>query len=303
MPDSGSVVLGPKLGELVYCDIGGNITNSLRTLLRALDALVQGSVLSAAIATPPGSPANGDAYIVAASPTGAWAGQAGNIAVWSTQIATTDTNTKVPAWEFHAPKAGWLVWNAATSSFYLFNGTAWAAFSAGGGTNYQTVQQAGSSKPAEAKLNVLAPITATDNSGNGSTDIAVPNMVGDTGSGGTAGLVPAAPAGSAAAGKFLKADATFAVPPTIPPNLTTQTTSYTALAADFAILMNSASATTVTLQTSNYSAKQQFRIKNISTGVVTISPSTGTIDGNASIFLSQYQSVDIEFDGTNYWLS
>jgi hypothetical protein len=41
----------------------------------------------------------------------------------------------------------------------------------------------------------------------------VPAMVGDTGSGGSAGLVPAPPAGSAAAGKFLKADGTFAVPP------------------------------------------------------------------------------------------
>lgn len=223
MPDSGSVVLGPKLGAIVYCDIGGNISNSLRALLRSIDALVQASVLSAAIATPPGSPANGDAYIVAASPTGAWAGQQGNIAVWSTQIATTDTNTKVPAWEFHAPKAGWLAYNAATSQLFLYSGTSWAALATGGG-------------------------------------------------------------GGA-------------------PNLTTQTVSYTALVADFAILMNSASATTVTLQTSSYSAKQQFRVKNISTGVVTITPSTGTIDGNASISLSQYQSVDIEFDGTNYWLS
>lgn len=36
-----------------------------------------------------------------------------------------------------------------------------------------------------------------------------PVMVGDTGSGGLAGNVPAAPAGAAAAGKFLKADGTF----------------------------------------------------------------------------------------------
>jgi hypothetical protein len=40
-----------------------------------------------------------------------------------------------------------------------------------------------------------------------------PAMVGDTGSGGSAGLVPAPPAGSAAASKFLKADGTFAVVP------------------------------------------------------------------------------------------
>lgn len=38
-------------------------------------------------------------------------------------------------------------------------------------------------------------------------------MVGDSGSGGTKGLVPAPGAGDAAAGKYLKADGTFAVPP------------------------------------------------------------------------------------------
>ena len=39
------------------------------------------------------------------------------------------------------------------------------------------------------------------------------DMVGDTGSGGEDGLVPAPPSGSAAAGKYLKADATWEVPP------------------------------------------------------------------------------------------
>ena len=39
-----------------------------------------------------------------------------------------------------------------------------------------------------------------------------PVMVGDTGAGGVAGNVPAPEAGDAAAGKFLKADGTFAVP-------------------------------------------------------------------------------------------
>ncbi len=39
-----------------------------------------------------------------------------------------------------------------------------------------------------------------------------PVMVGDTGSGGLAGNVPAPAAGTAAAGKFLKADGTWAVP-------------------------------------------------------------------------------------------
>src|SRR5438128_420616 len=34
------------------------------------------------LADPPGSPANGDCYIVAASPTGPWSGHAGAIAVF-----------------------------------------------------------------------------------------------------------------------------------------------------------------------------------------------------------------------------
>ena len=38
-------------------------------------------------------------------------------------------------------------------------------------------------------------------------------MVGDSGSGGTKGLAPAPAAGDAAAGKYLKADGTWAVPP------------------------------------------------------------------------------------------
>jgi hypothetical protein len=41
----------------------------------------------------------------------------------------------------------------------------------------------------------------------------LPAMVGDSGAGGTAGIVPAPGTGDAAAGKFLKADATWAVPP------------------------------------------------------------------------------------------
>lgn len=82
---------------------------------------------------------------------------------------------------------------------------------------YQTVQQAGVSKPQEPRLNFLAPITATDNPGNTSTDIAVPVFIGDSGSGGVKGLVPAPAAGDTAAGKFLFADGTWkVVTPSIP---------------------------------------------------------------------------------------
>jgi hypothetical protein len=72
------------------------------------------SVISAAIATPPGSPSAGDRYIVAASPTGAWSGHATRIARWSGS-----------AWEFQNPTVGRLAHNEATSSFLKFTGSAW----------------------------------------------------------------------------------------------------------------------------------------------------------------------------------
>ena len=65
--------------------------------IRALDAVVQLAVLDRDLATPPGSPAEGDRYIVAASPTGDWDGQAGNIAAfqdgaWATSTAYAAAN-------------------------------------------------------------------------------------------------------------------------------------------------------------------------------------------------------------------
>ena len=55
--------------------------------------------------------------------------------------------------------------------------------------------------------------TVVTYTGAGAVSFTTPNMVGDSGSGGVAGCVPAPPAGSAASGKYLKADGTFSVPP------------------------------------------------------------------------------------------
>lgn len=40
------------------------------------------SVLDRDLATPPGTPTPGDMYIIAATPTGAWAGHAAEITIW-----------------------------------------------------------------------------------------------------------------------------------------------------------------------------------------------------------------------------
>lgn len=85
--------------------------------LRKMDCLIQGRVLDKDLTAAPGSPANGDAYIVAAAPTGAWSGQATKIArYWGTS----------GTWEFYTPRSGWRMYVVDESIFYVFNGTAWA---------------------------------------------------------------------------------------------------------------------------------------------------------------------------------
>lgn len=84
--------------------------------IRALDALVHLSVIRDDWATPPATPADGDRYIVAASPTGAWTGHAGHVAAWQDG-----------AWMFYAPKTGWRCLNALTGAINVWNGTAWVS--------------------------------------------------------------------------------------------------------------------------------------------------------------------------------
>ena len=83
----------------------------------------------------------------------------------------------------------------------------------------------------------------------------------------------------------------------------TKTSSYVTSIANVEILMNSASATTVTLTTASLPSGWVYRVKNINTGVVTVTPASGTLDGAASQNLSlQNQSFDCLWDGTNFWI-
>ena len=87
--------------------------------LRALDAIVQLTVLDRDLSAPPSSPAEGVRYIVGPSPTGAWTGQTDKIAAWQDG-----------AWAFYAPHQGWLAWVADEDTLYVWSGTAWT-FAAG----------------------------------------------------------------------------------------------------------------------------------------------------------------------------
>lgn len=80
-----------------------------------LDALVDLYILDRDLADPPGSPSDGDAYIVAASPTGAWAGQAGNIAYLIDG-----------AWRFYVPVKGLVAYVAEEQTIIVFTASGWA---------------------------------------------------------------------------------------------------------------------------------------------------------------------------------
>lgn len=66
--------------------------------------------------------------------------------------------------------------------------------------------------PTSRTISTTAPLTGGGDLSANRT-LAISDLVGDSGAGGTKGAVPAPAAGDTAAGKFLKADATWAVPP------------------------------------------------------------------------------------------
>lgn len=110
---------GPNTGLVVDGDIGEPHYLELMRKWRAEDLLLQCVVISR-LSTPPGSPVDGDSYIVAASPTGAWLGHATHLARWSTKLA---------AWEFITPKEGWDVHVIAETTRLSFLSGVWSKLS------------------------------------------------------------------------------------------------------------------------------------------------------------------------------
>ena len=82
--------------------------------LMRLDALVQLVLQDSAATTPPAEPALGAAYGLGTSPTGAWSGQAGHVAIWQGE-----------GWLFLAPALGWRAYDAALGALRIWEGSAW----------------------------------------------------------------------------------------------------------------------------------------------------------------------------------
>ncbi len=101
--------------------IQGLIDTSIAVLKDYVDSMVQGldwqtSVIDE-LDTPPGTPNEGDRYLVIATATGDWVEHEGDIAEWNGA-----------SWDFTTPNKGFAVYVEDIGKQKNYNGTAWVAF-------------------------------------------------------------------------------------------------------------------------------------------------------------------------------
>ncbi len=124
--------------------------------LRALDAVVQLSLISLTQTAPPANPAEGVRYFVAAGASGDWSGQDGKLA------ARQDG-----AWMFYQIQPGWQAWDEATQSLKVWDGMNWQ--DAGAGDTLQNMNMIGINSAADAtnRLTVSSDTVVFNHNGNG----------------------------------------------------------------------------------------------------------------------------------------
>ena len=124
--------------------------------LRALDAIVQLSLVSKNQSTPPAIPVEGSRYFVAENATDAWADQDGKIAAYQDG-----------AWAFYTPLSGWQAWIEDESVLQIWDGTIWQ--DAAPVSDYQNLEHIGINTIADTanRLSVSSPATLLNHAGKG----------------------------------------------------------------------------------------------------------------------------------------
>ena len=134
-----------------------------------------------------------------------WACVATN--TWKKIISTTNSGTFVETGTMGTaptrPSSGSLT--------CYYDSTDYMSICLDSGTRVAVMVKSGTARTANQFVTYVDAHGVTQTAAIAAADL--PGMVGDSGSGGTKGAVPAPAAGDAAAGKFFKADGTFAIPP------------------------------------------------------------------------------------------
>lgn len=161
---------------------------TVNTALKRIDALLNTGVIDKDLATPPVSPQEGDVYIIAASPSGAWAGHSGKLTYFE-QI-----------WRFVTPREGLTLWVQDEDLLYTFDGSAWVVtVSSGGGgsgNSFTTIAVSGQSNVVADSVSdtlTLAAGSGITLTTNASTDtVTITASGGGGGSGDVTGAVSSA---------------------------------------------------------------------------------------------------------------
>jgi hypothetical protein len=122
--------------------------------IRMLDGVVQLSVRDRDLGSPPGSPVDGDRYIVAAPASAGWSGHGGHIAMWQDG-----------AWAFALPLAGWLAWIEDETLLVVFDGADWTEAAV---ASVNPVEMVGINTTADAtnRLSLKSDASLFDNEGD-----------------------------------------------------------------------------------------------------------------------------------------
>jgi hypothetical protein len=122
--------------------------------LQRLDAIVQ-LVIATEAPAPPDSPVEGDCYLIATAPTGAWATKPGWLAF-----------RQDGGWNFIQPREGWRAWFRTDNRLRIMNSGTWTALD---GLENGSVPMLGINAAADEtnRLSLSSPASLFNNAGNG----------------------------------------------------------------------------------------------------------------------------------------
>jgi hypothetical protein len=106
----------PKLVGTLLTTNQANAEATVNTFLKLLEAFTPQPAVEDVTNTPPGSPNEGDVYMVSATATGAWTGEEGNFAVYLDS-----------AWFFVIPKEGMTRYVKDTNAHDKYDGSTWSS--------------------------------------------------------------------------------------------------------------------------------------------------------------------------------